>query len=184
MDQGSKARFTFEQSGMRVVRIPAPHGMAPLIVPGSAIVHLAIPRLGNMKQCFPRRWIGETVISLECGLRHPRTLRKAFPILAQGSPSGKEKEAFRGLCCAGQERQFIPEQRAFYQVSAMVRTRACSARSAGLTHSVKINYLIYVTLLQTETRIRKFWKMRLWRRRKIRTSTEIQRQNGSINDRD
>jgi hypothetical protein len=33
-----------------------------------------------------------------------------------------------------------------------------SAHSAGLTRSVKINHLIYVTLLQTGTRKRNFWK--------------------------
>jgi hypothetical protein len=35
---------------------------------------------------------------------------------------------------------------------------ACSAHSAGVMHSDKINHLICITLLQAETRKRNFWK--------------------------
>ena len=70
-----------------------------------------------------------------------------------------------------------PPKAVILQKRLEVGLRACSARSAGLAHSVKINHLICITSTSNRGKktqfLEKAEKSALWRRRKIRTSTEI-----------
>ena len=96
------------------------------------------------------------------------------PRLAEESAIGERYKARQIWCEAATPAPLLTRE--VTTNKRKVRNSASSAHSAGLTHCVKINHLIYVTLLQTGTRKRNFWKKlkkRLWRRRKIRASTEI-----------